>query len=627
MEKSLNVRVLLLSTLAALCIPQSLLADSRSEHPAELTADQLAALQAAADRFTVQPVEPLLGYARSISTTAPPVQKRQLFKPVSTEHRLDLTLQLSDSRPTEKPVSLENQGPWLTSNGLSINAQQLIRAIQDVSVHGLDPNQYALPEILRSLETLSDLERLETHAGQGQRSGHPPGSDSLMTTLSRQMDQAFVKLARHLGQGVVDARATQEELYRDVPDVDPHALLDSVRTGRTNALQALDSVTPHHPPYRRLTSRMRNLLTEAASGTQRPIIDPHIKPNSLLSLPDLYAIKSRLVGTGDLTLKDSASPYFDSQLVTALRGFQRRHGLTDSGRLDLRTRRALDLSIEEEIQAIALSLERWRWMPRDLGHRHIFINIPDYHVEYRVGNDTRLSMRAVVGAVEHQTPSFSRDMSYMEFNPTWTVPSSIANRELIPKERQQPGYLVSRQFDFLERVGDTWVAVPPERITLAELNTEPFPYLLRQRGGPKNTLGRMKFMMPNPHAIYLHDTQAKKHFTFNDRAYSHGCIRLSDPDALANLLLSEDGYSQSTISQSLQGGKTKRVHLRTPVPTHLTYFTTWIDDNGALQRRPDIYHQDQALLSALQASGTLLSVPREPRPALSLLQGLSSSNS
>ena len=219
-----------------------------------------------------------------------------------------------------------------------------------------------------------------------------------------------------------------------------------------------------------------------------------------------------------------------------------------------------------------------------------------------------LSMIAVVGSTKHPTPAFTRHMSYLEFNPTWTVPASIANNELVPKERRKPGYLASRQFDYLQRINNRLVKVPAEEVTTDDFKKKPFPYVLQQRGGPINALGRMKFMMPNPYAIYLHDTQAKKHFTLNDRAFSHGCIRLSEPDLLARQLLEGDGYKASAVESALSADRTQRVRLRSPVPTHLTYMTTWVDENGLLQQRPDIYNHDLALTVALRANNTLLSV-------------------
>ena len=629
MEKFLNVLVASLSGIAALSLSQPALSDPRSEHPAELSSslsyDQQ--LFTYAERFTTQPFEPLLGYARSAPTVAPVDHAQEQVKPVNSNHTLSLALELSTSLSDAQRSELQTNGPWLTSDGLSINAQQLIRSIQNAAVHGLNPDSYALAEILRTVDTLSGLDDSRRGAGQRPRTVHLPGSLSLKDVLNDRMDQAFIKLSQHLGQGVVDARATQRDLFRDAPVVNAEELLQSVRSGQNSVAQALRSAAPSHADYQRLTMRMRNLLTERASGTQRPMIKHHTSASSMLSHADIYAVKSRLTDTGDIDPGSAVTPYFDEELTLALQRFQVRHGLKSTGRLDLRTRKVLNLSIDEEIQAIALSLERWRWMPRKLGDRHVFINIPDYHVVVRDGNETVMNMAAVVGSVDHQTPTFSRDMSYMEFNPTWTVPASIANRELIPKERRRPGYLVSRQFDFLKREGKQLVVVPPEEITSADLNTNPFPYTLRQRGGPINALGRMKFMMPNPYAIYLHDTQAKKHFTLNDRAYSHGCIRLSDPDALAILLMQMDGYSQSTINKTLQGSETKRVRLRSPVPTHLTYMTTWVDEAGELQRRSDIYRHDESLTKALREAGTLISLLQEPSDSDGSLEKLASNDS
>lgn len=628
MEKFLNALVISLTGLASLSLPLGVLADPRSEHPAELSSGHRIDEQAVAfaDRFSVQPVEPALGYARSVPLVAPALAAED-YRPPNSRHKLSLALELSPTLTLKQIAALQSNGPWLTDEGLSINAQQLIRSIQNAAVHGLNPESYGLAEILRTVDTLGGLDRNRGSDASTPQTVHLPGSPSLRNDLSDRMDKAFITLASHLGQGVVDARATQKGLFRDAPTVNAEALLDSVRQGSRSALQALNSVSPHHPAYRRLTGRMRNLLTERASGTQRPLVNQQHELASNLSHNDVYAIKSRLVDTGDLSLHAATTPYFDKDLSDALQRFQRRHGLIATGKLDLRTSKLLNLSIEEEIQAIALSLERWRWMPRDLGEKHIFINIPDYHVEVHDGEKTILSMTAVVGAVEHQTPTFSRDMSYMEFNPTWTVPASIANRELVPKERRNPGYLVSRQFDYLKREGKKLVVVPPEQITTADLNTAPFPYVLRQRGGPINALGRMKFMMPNPYAIYLHDTQAKRHFTLNDRAYSHGCIRLKEPEVLARLLMKQDGYSENTIRKTLQGTETKRVRLRSPIPTHMTYMTTWIDESGELQRRSDIYRHDAALLEALEANNTLLSVIKDSQLPDTAPQKLASNDS
>ena len=541
----------------------------------------------------------------------------------SDRNLYDRSREISQEQTDEERDSVFTQSPWFIeenrlasllsgqpanlSENLSENSRQLIRAIRNAPVHGLNTDSYGLSQIMIAVDALDvrgkPLPLSELLHGKAQR----PDSNDLRKSLSARLDLAFARLATHLGEGVVDARTTQRGLFRDPPQINSENLLKSVWSGRQTAMEALESVTPSQAEYQRLTGRMRDLLTERVAGIERPLIANNGPLSVSMNHVDVMDIKHRLMETGELPPSTVLTPFFDAELVSAVRLFQQRHGLEADGTVGRLTREALNLSIDNEIRAVALSLERWRWMPRELGEKHLYINIPDYRVVFRDGADEKMSMVAVVGAVEHQTPTFSRNMSYMEFNPTWTVPKSITNKELILKERRRPGYLMSRQFDFLKRVNNQLVPVPPATVTTADLHTDPFPYTLRQRGGGMNELGRIKFMMPNPYAIYLHDTQAKRHFSLNDRAYSHGCIRLSDPDKLATLLMTEDNYSSSAIRKALQAPQTFRIRLRDQIPTHLTYMTTWIDDVGKMQRRADIYQHDAALMAALHASDTLLS--------------------
>ncbi len=556
---------------------------------------------------TEKPIEPVPQYYARTTAGREAARFAESTEPAfGAAHALSMVLELDTQASMEQQAMLAQYGPWLTHNALSLNSQQLIRFIQDAAIHGLNPNAYELQEILRTLDTLTHLDKPSTQAGQLSRTVHLPGLASLRTQFSSLMETAFISLASHLGQGTVEARATQHKLYRDPPTVDTAALLERLRDGQLSVQQALNSVAPTHPEYYRLTQRLRDLLTERATGVERTVINKFGTLQRGEYHDDVLNVKQRLVETGDMPLSTVLTPFFDADLLIALQKIQKEHGLEQSGQLDIPTRKALNESIHDEITAIALSLERWRWMPRELGQKHIFVNVPDYQVMVRDGTETLLSMVAVVGTQKNQTPSFSQNMSYMEFNPTWTVPAKITNNELIPTERRKPGYLASKNFDFLKREGNQLVQVPRSQVTSEDFNKSSFPYLLRQRGGPTNALGRMKFMMPNPYAIYLHDTQAKRLFSRTDRAFSHGCVRLSEPDRLAQLLMSEDGYGGHFISKTLARRDTHRVRLRTTIPTHLTYMTTWIDNDGVMQQRPDIYNHDAALIRALRQNNTLL---------------------
>ncbi|NND92681.1 MAG: L,D-transpeptidase family protein, partial [Granulosicoccus sp.] len=407
-------------------------------------------------------------YVRSAPSALAAWYARQADPSLGAAHEVSLALDLSSDLTAAQRNALGTYGPWLTSDGLSGNAQQLIRAIQNAYVHGLDADSYFLPQILRTVDTLTHLDKPDTQADHLAHSVHLPDTDTLRNDLSALMSRAFMRLATHLGQGVVDARATQRELYRDVPRVEAVSLLESVSLGHVSAAGALDSVTPKHADYQRLTWRMRDLLTERSSGIERIVIHGLDELSTGSSDDEVMEVRFRLVETGDLPLNTVMSTVFDDTLHVAVKQFQQRHGLRTSGIIDRSTRNALNLTIDEEIAAVALSLERWRWMPRELGDKHLYVNIPDYRVVFRDTGQTRLSMVAVVGAVEHQTPSFSREMTYLEFNPTWTVPANITNAELIPLERRQPGYLVSRQFDFFKRVDNSLVSVAAADITEAD---------------------------------------------------------------------------------------------------------------------------------------------------------------
>ncbi len=521
---------------------------------------------------------------------------------IGAAHTLSLTLDI----PLTDNVSGVSSGPWLTDNGISANGQQLIRAIQDSAVHGLNPEAYGLPMLLRTVDTLEALEREDARGNTFVSTNFLAEVATLRQELEQQLSHAFVTLAEHLGQGVVDAESLQHRLYRAPPEINAQALLDAVFSGDHSVRSALTSVTPAHLEYLRLTYKMRDLLTEQATGVRRAAVESSNFLADSQKVNDVLGIQLRLIETGELPLSTELSDQWDNSTREALLAFQHRHGIRETGQADSRTRAALNLTIEQEIEAVALSLERWRWMPRALGQKHVFVNIPEYRVVVRDGAETLLSMNAVVGSVDHPTPAFSRDMSYMDFNPTWTVPASITNTKLIPLERRNPGYLTSRDFEYLQRQGRKLVQIPDEQVTAEDFQKPRFPYVLRQRGGSKNALGRMKFMMPNPYAIYLHDTPSKQHFTLNDRAFSHGCIRLGDPEALARLLMNEDGYSERAIASALDAKDTTRIKLRTPVPTHLTYMTTWVDVNNILHRRDDIYNHDAALIEALWRANTLV---------------------
>jgi len=252
---------------------------------------------------------------------------------------------------------------------------------------------------------------------------------------------------------------------------------------------------------------------------------------------------------------------------------------------------------------IAANLERWRWLPSDLGEKHILVNQPAYEV-YIYNNDRIVDQRKVIiGKTEFASPQFSDKMTYVEFNPQWNIPPSIAAREYVPKLRKNPNYLKRRGYTLFENWNHGAKELDARKVNWSKIDPEApkkFPYRIVQGEGPKNALGQVKFLFPNEHSIYLHDTPAKKLFKSKDRAYSHGCIRVHNPLDFARKIFELDGgIAPAKIDGVVNKGKRKQVNLKNPMPIHLGYFTAWVGSNGTLETFKDIYNRDQAILSGI----------------------------
>ncbi len=514
-------------------------------------------------------------------------------------------------------------GPWLRSTGVSDNARQLIAFLETVEHHGLSATAYRLDVLKRDIaerETAATLVAFKAAGARAQRLVRTTDDAAFMDTslavteqagkrgarLERLLHSAFTRLARDLGQGVVDPRKTQSRMFRDAPTVNTVQLMDDIHAGRLDVRTALRSVMPNNADYQRLLLNMAALLEERDSATPRT----HVPEIGAMWVghhhSDIMFFKRRMVETGDMDANTVITPMFDAPLKLAIMQFQERHGIPGSGIVDARTRKLMNVSVHEAISEVALSLERWRWMPRELGERHIFMNLPSYRMKMIDDGEEVIDMTVVIGTKAHRTPVFSRDMSYLEVNPTWTVPRSIAYRSLLPKEMAQPGYLRTRNFEYLERRNGLLYPIAYDTVQPEDLHKRPFPYVLKQNAGSNNALGRVKFMMPNQYAIYFHDTQAKTLFDLPDRAYSNGCVRVADAEHLTRTILGIDGRSDRTIDDIWNSTDTQRITLNTPIPSHMTYITTWVDEDGSLQKRKDIYAQDSLLHKALVKAGTLL---------------------
>ena len=407
----------------------------------------------------------------------------------------------------------------------------------------------------------------------------------------------FLKYAQDLKKGRFLPTKMDSKLYWHPKEVDMTAALQLLAAlGQVD--QFFDQWEPQIPTYKALKIALADYLVLQSKGGW-----PTVKAVDLMKPGETNAdvvpsLRSRLAVTDGAKLAASpdADAVFDEDLVKALKRFQVRHGLDADGVLGKKTLFQLNIPIDARIRQIELFMERLRWMPEDLGPHYIQVNIAGFELK-NVKNGTLVDlMRVVVGKPYHQTPVFSKRMTYVELNPYWNVPRSIAINEELAHLQQAAGARAAKGFEAL--INDK--PVPVTSINWSQYSKSNFPFRLRQKPGDGNALGRVKFMFPNQFNVYMHDTPARSLFSQADRAFSHGCIRLARPVDLAVEVLSQvPGWTRERIDAVLASKKNTTVSLKEPIDVHIIYSTAWRDPDGDVQFRADIYRRDVKLYSAL----------------------------
>lgn len=360
----------------------------------------------------------------------------------------------------------------------------------------------------------------------------------------------------------------------------------------------LAALRPQGPYYRGLAAELARLRGLAAHGGWGALAAGEtLKPGA--EDARVPALRARLAADGALAAAAAAAQgaVYTPALVAAVRDFQRRHGLQDDGAVGRQTLAALNVPVATRIAQVRINLERIRWVFRDLPREFVAVNIAGFRAAYFSDGEPRWSARAIVGRPYRQTPIFKDELTYIELNPTWTVPPTILRKDILPRLRQDPAYLREKKLRVVDPNGGP---VSAAGIDWRKVGAANFPWYLRQDPGPDNALGRIKFMFPNPHAVYLHDTPARELFRQPERVFSSGCIRVEEPLALAELLLRDPSrWNRQTLQAAIDEGTTRRVNLPRKVPIMLLYLTTWADREGRVQYRRDVYRRDPATLAAL----------------------------
>ena len=458
---------------------------------------------------------------------------------------------------------------WIADGRFSPKAADAKARIAKAGDDALDPREFKLPAAPATAEP-AEIARAEA-----------------------QMSAAALSYARKAWGGRISPLVVSKSITMTPSPFDAQMALASLNDSHDVAA-TLDGFNPQHPQFQEL----RKLLAAARqeSGANEPAL-PKIGFGKLLEPgaddPRVPVLRTRLGLTGG-----SEDFYYDTETVDAVIAFQKKNKIGASGLLNKQTIRALNLVARPHTDAelIEINMERWRWMPRDLGTKHVFVDIPVYHLHIMQDGASTYETRVIVGKTANQTPIFSNAIDHIVVNPYWNVPSTIALKEM------QNGSL--RGFEVVDSRGKPaaldWEGIRTNRLRI------------RQPPGERNALGNIKFMFPNSHSVYLHDTPTRKLFANAERALSHGCVRVDKPLEFADALSGDQGLSGERL-KSMVGGKERSLTLKTPIPVHLTYFTAWVGDGGRLETRQDIYALDARLRAALRGE-PLPPLPEEAAP-------------
>lgn len=470
---------------------------------------------------------------------------------------------------------------WVNTYGPYQKAEALLSVLNTAEEDGLNPDHYRLIDIHNLWESKKseDLARLD-----------------VMLTLAM---GAYVTDMR---EGRAVTCLLDPKLFAAARDqkVD---IIEVIRQGLSapDLVQFLQQQAPQHFGYQSLKKILVKYRKLEARGDW-----PEIPAGKVLKpgMQDdrINLLVKRLTISGDLKTTVTPSKTYDDQMVEAIKHFQYRYNLEQDGIIGKATLAALNIPVQDHIRRIIINMERWRWLPHTLDGRRLLVNIAGFHLAGIHDEKLEITMPVIVGKVYHKTPVFSHTMRYVEFNPYWNIPNSIAENEMVPKMIKDPDYLQKERI----RIFDSWQEnaqeINPATIDWQTIGKGIRKYRLRQDSGPDNALGTIKFMFPNNYNVYMHDTPAPSLFKKNNRSFSHGCIRVSRPRDLALHILDRDdhGWSKERIDALIKKGKRTVIPLKKPFPVHILYRTVLVDPrDNTIHFYDDIYGRDTLLAQAL----------------------------
>ncbi len=480
---------------------------------------------------------------------------------------------------------------WIEEGKLTDNAVSLVNELYKAKLEGLDKYAYLnAPLISRLIKTLS---------------GTLPQSSADFLQLEIELSQIFIEFSRHLLNGRISPDQLHQYWSLENRTIDLKTFLHGLEN--TDLEELLKSLKPAHKEYDDLKEALA-IYWEIESHGDWPQIEENRPLKLGMTDPSVIKLRKRLQLTQDLRQsKNSAQrTIFDRSVEAAVQRFQRRHGLEATGIVDENTRAALNVPVAKRIEQLALNMDRWRWLPDDLGDRHVRINIPDYTLEAFDHDENVLSMKIIVGNPQTPTDLFHAEISQIVVSPYWYVPSNIAKKEILPLLQRDSTYL-SRNNMEVRFQGKT---IGADSIVWQEYSFDDFPFILRQTPGHHNSLGRLRFTLPNPLDIGIHDTPEKHLFAENKRAFSHGCVRLEHPMDLGIFALNDVSWTIEHLQEIIDFNHEYSIPIESSIPVYFLYPTAWVDKEGIVQFREDVYGHDTRFLEFLTSNDEEIAHPK-----------------
>ena len=478
---------------------------------------------------------------------------------------------------------------WIERENFLSEARQMIDAILEAEKEGLNPKDYHVDKLTSIVETIS----------RNNSAGIKLNPERLVD-LELLLTDSYLLYGSHLLNGRVNPETYDPEWKIEYGETNILEILKkAAATGRIP--ESLSDLKPTHSRYAKLREA-RFKYQKIANNGGWPEIDsgPSMKTGAKDARIAQVRKRLEIEGYPSSSFPDDPTIY-DKDLQPTVVAFQRHYGLEPDGVIGPVTINAMNVPAPQRVRQISLAMERWRWLPRDLGTNYIRVNIANFKLAVIENEESVLDMRVIVGRTYRQTPVFSGKMTYLVLSPYWNVPYNIAVKDKLPYIKKDPEYLIKNNMKVFTGWGADAKQLDPKTIDWVTLTGKNFNYWLRQDPGPGNALGRIKFMFPNKYNVYLHDTPSQELFDRAVGTFSSGCIRVAKPIELAVYVLKDNGeWNKKSILDTIEKREEKTVRLKKPIPVYLIYSTVLVNEDGSLDFRDDIYNRDKKLDEAMR---------------------------